>query len=408
VEVVAFEAGGFACALDVRHVREVLASAPVTRVPAAPPAWRGVLNVRGAVLPALDLGLRLGGAPADGPLVVVEGASAGVCALVAERLLGIRTVEESELRAPPAELLAEAARLVRHLLPVEGERDLLVLDLERLLDLEEIRRVVRASARPRVERAREHAVPAAPALPSPSVQRARAERAEERAVPAAPSLPSPPQGERAWERGISAVVPATAAPPRMAPPRPPAGQAPKADRPHVRLPLARETPPFPLPPAAPMVVRAPAPAQEPPRTAPDPVPTSSTPTPPPLAPIGRAGRPWTFAAAAAALGLMLAWLLWPRPPAATPTPTSTSTSTSTPTPTPTPTRNATPIRAPPPQPASAASSAVVVVKQGDTLWELARRYRSDPRQWPVLHSANRVQIANPDLIIPGQLLVIPP
>jgi chemotaxis signal transduction protein/LysM repeat protein len=395
VEVVAFEAGGFACALDVRHVREVLAAAPVTRVPAAPPAWRGVLNVRGAVLPALDLGLRLGGAPADGPLVVVESASAGVCALVAERLLGIRSVEESELRAPPAALLAEAGRLVRHLVPAEAGRDLLVLDLERLLDPDEIRRVARASARPRAESARERAVPAAP-LPS-----------------------SPPQGQMVRERVISAVVPTVAAPPRMAPPRPPARQAPKADRPHVRLPLARETPPSPAPPAAPMVVHVPAPAQEPPRAAPDSVPIPSTPTPPPLASVGRASRPWIGATAAvAALALMLAWLLWPRPPAPTPTATATATRSSTPTATPTATRTSTPapistptptpVSAPSHQLASAASSAVVVVKQGDTLWELARRYRSDPRQWPVLHGANRAQIADPDLIIPGQQLVIPP
>lgn len=57
-----------------------------------------------------------------------------------------------------------------------------------------------------------------------------------------------------------------------------------------------------------------------------------------------------------------------------------------------------------------------IVKKGDTLWELSRRFLGAPTQWPRIHSYNnrsevvRVTgkaIKNPDLIYPGQKLLLP-
>jgi nucleoid-associated protein YgaU len=48
-----------------------------------------------------------------------------------------------------------------------------------------------------------------------------------------------------------------------------------------------------------------------------------------------------------------------------------------------------------------------VVRRGDTLWGLARRHWHDPFSWPVLYRANGALLHDPDLIRPGQHLVIP-
>ena len=48
-------------AIDVMRVREVVDGIAITRVPAAPHDVRGVANLRGSVVPVLDLGLRFGG-----------------------------------------------------------------------------------------------------------------------------------------------------------------------------------------------------------------------------------------------------------------------------------------------------------------------------------------------------------
>lgn len=50
-------------ALRIDHVREVVRAASIARLPSAPPVIEGVLDVRGALIPALDLRQRFGHAP---------------------------------------------------------------------------------------------------------------------------------------------------------------------------------------------------------------------------------------------------------------------------------------------------------------------------------------------------------
>lgn len=47
------------------------------------------------------------------------------------------------------------------------------------------------------------------------------------------------------------------------------------------------------------------------------------------------------------------------------------------------------------------------VVKGETLWGLAERYLGNPYRWPLIYEANRSTVQDPDLIEPGQLLVIP-
>ena len=47
-----------------------------------------------------------------------------------------------------------------------------------------------------------------------------------------------------------------------------------------------------------------------------------------------------------------------------------------------------------------------VVKKGDTLWSISRRYLYSPWQWPQLWGSNRAQISNPQKIYPGQVLTL--
>ena len=48
-----------------------------------------------------------------------------------------------------------------------------------------------------------------------------------------------------------------------------------------------------------------------------------------------------------------------------------------------------------------------VVKRGDTLWGIAKRYYGNGRLYPKIFNANRDKIKNPNLIYPGQKFIIP-
>lgn len=48
------------------------------------------------------------------------------------------------------------------------------------------------------------------------------------------------------------------------------------------------------------------------------------------------------------------------------------------------------------------------VVSGDTLWAIAQSYYGDGSLWPRIYDANKNIVANPNLIFPGQVLIIPP
>lgn len=70
---------------------------------------------------------------------------------------------------------------------------------------------------------------------------------------------------------------------------------------------------------------------------------------------------------------------------------------------------------PPPlgdEPAMAAAQgpvtmAAYTVKQGDTLWAIAKAHYGDPLLYRAIYEANATLVSDPDLIFPGQVLTLP-
>lgn len=50
----------------------------------------------------------------------------------------------------------------------------------------------------------------------------------------------------------------------------------------------------------------------------------------------------------------------------------------------------------------------ITVKKGQTLWSIAGQELRDPRLWPMIYELNQQRIRNPNLIFPGQRLMIAP
>lgn len=60
LELISFEIGGQEFCIDIRSVREIRGWTPTTQMPHTPGYMLGVINLRGAVMPVIDLRCRLG------------------------------------------------------------------------------------------------------------------------------------------------------------------------------------------------------------------------------------------------------------------------------------------------------------------------------------------------------------
>ena len=50
---------------------------------------------------------------------------------------------------------------------------------------------------------------------------------------------------------------------------------------------------------------------------------------------------------------------------------------------------------------------IIRVRRGDSLWRISRRHLGNGKKWAAFYKANKKKIDNPDLIFPGQTLIIP-
>jgi purine-binding chemotaxis protein CheW len=131
-----FFADGHYFGLDVLQVQEIIRYQEMTRVPLAPPVVRGLINLRGQIVTAIDLRqrLQLRERPADQlPLNVVVQTDNGAVSLLVDEIGDVLEVSEELFERPPETLRGPARELIRgaYKLP---DRLLLILDANRTLD----------------------------------------------------------------------------------------------------------------------------------------------------------------------------------------------------------------------------------------------------------------------------------
>lgn len=116
-----FTLGSEQFALAVEDVQEVLLAQPLTPVPLAPPQIVGLLNLRGAVMPAIDLRVRLGFSPAvdltNQKLLVLK-TSEGLVSVVVDEIGDVLEIEGNAWRPAPDTLPAQHRSFVFGIYPM--------------------------------------------------------------------------------------------------------------------------------------------------------------------------------------------------------------------------------------------------------------------------------------------------
>lgn len=136
---VIFRLGGEGYALEVMRVQEVLDVGQLTNVPGGPKSLRGVLNLRGKVVPVYDLRVpfelpvdsHLGKAPSVLMVESTTTADAQVTGLLVDRVSDVLEFTPEEIQPAPQLGLGKATPFVRGLIRHQ-DGFLLVLDVDRV------------------------------------------------------------------------------------------------------------------------------------------------------------------------------------------------------------------------------------------------------------------------------------
>ena len=126
-----FWVGELFIGIEVSRVQEVLSHSSITPVPLAPVHVKGLINLRGHIVTAIDMGLRLDVGPvgsADGDMMhVILIDDQGLLSLVVDRAGDVVEVDKETHEDPPETHQGEARRLIRGAFKLEGR---LLLDLD--------------------------------------------------------------------------------------------------------------------------------------------------------------------------------------------------------------------------------------------------------------------------------------
>ncbi|PIP72718.1 MAG: chemotaxis protein CheW [Nitrospinae bacterium CG22_combo_CG10-13_8_21_14_all_47_10] len=123
--------------VKVEQVQEVFRYQEMTTVPLAPAVVRGLINLRGQIITAIDLRQRLGMVPLTGdklPMNVVVRTEDGVVSLLVDEIGDVLEVPEDVYERPPETIPREVRQLVLGVYKLTGKL-LLILDSEKAVNV---------------------------------------------------------------------------------------------------------------------------------------------------------------------------------------------------------------------------------------------------------------------------------
>jgi purine-binding chemotaxis protein CheW len=137
-ELIAFRVGKQEFCINVMTVREIRGWTAATQLPRAPRYVKGVINLRGAVLPIVDLAQRLG-LPSNEPtarnVIIVVQISHQQIGLLVDAVSDILTTNDKNIQPTPDVSSDLVKTFVKGLLPVDG-RMISLISLDNVLPAE--------------------------------------------------------------------------------------------------------------------------------------------------------------------------------------------------------------------------------------------------------------------------------
>jgi purine-binding chemotaxis protein CheW len=122
-ELIAFRVGRQEFSINVTSVREIRGWTATTILPKAPRYIRGVINLRGAVLPIVDFAVRLGlpsAEPTPRNVIIVVQIEQKQVGLLVDAVSDIITLNQDTVQPAPDIASESVSSFIRGLIPVDG------------------------------------------------------------------------------------------------------------------------------------------------------------------------------------------------------------------------------------------------------------------------------------------------
>jgi len=122
LELIAFTLGDQEFCVEVKSVREIRSWTPATILPHSPSYVRGVINLRGAVLPVMDMSLRLGMKPTEpsqGHVIIVTQIGSQIIGLLVDSVSDILAISADDIQVAPDVSKEMDRDLIRGMIPMD-------------------------------------------------------------------------------------------------------------------------------------------------------------------------------------------------------------------------------------------------------------------------------------------------
>ncbi|MCK4461773.1 MAG: chemotaxis protein CheW [candidate division Zixibacteria bacterium] len=140
LQLVSFNIGSEEFGVDILKVQEINRMVEITRVPQAPPYVEGVINLRGKVIPIVDLRKRFNMEEKEydkNTRIVVVDISGNIMGMVVDSVSEVLRLPANTIEPPPEIVASINSEYIKGVAKLE-DRLLIFLDLSKVIDVNEM------------------------------------------------------------------------------------------------------------------------------------------------------------------------------------------------------------------------------------------------------------------------------
>jgi len=133
-QIVVFKLGEEDYGIEINQVREIIRKREITPVPRQPPYVEGVINVRGTIIPVVNLKKRFGlpGDPSKQPHTIIVESGGGLVGILVDSVSEVIRVPQDRIHDPPSVSMSVDSQYLRGICRV-GDRLLIYLNVKKVV-----------------------------------------------------------------------------------------------------------------------------------------------------------------------------------------------------------------------------------------------------------------------------------